>query len=280
MKTKTILLFFVALALSLAATTAHAAIDTLKVHSAKMNLDVDVIAVTPDNYDASGATAYPVVYLLHGAGGNHFHWLGIKGRRLSEIATAKGMIFVCPSARNSWYWDSPVDPKLQYETFVARELTAYIDKNYRTKADRTGRAITGLSMGGHGGLYLSMRNKDIFGAAGSTSGGVDIRPFPPTHWDMDKALGEFNDQTKALWDEHTVMVQADGLKNGELAIIFDCGFDDFFFEVNNALHAKLLAMKIDHDYIVRPGGHNGEYWNNALDFQLLFFEKFFVKNAK
>ena len=54
----------------------------------------------------------------------------------------------------------------------------YIDGHYKTITDRKGRAITGLSMGGHGGLWTAIRHKDTFGACGSTSGGVDIRPFP------------------------------------------------------------------------------------------------------
>ena len=68
----------------------------------------------------------------------------------------------------------------------------------------------------------------------------------------------------------------DNLKNGELKIIFDCGLDDFFLEVNRNLHKKLMDRKIDHDYIERPGGHNVAYWHNSIDYQVLFFEKFFA----
>ena len=50
--------------------------------------------------------------------------------------------------------------------FVAKELVEYIDKNFATKADRSGRVITGLSMGGHGGMWLSIRHQDIFGRRG------------------------------------------------------------------------------------------------------------------
>ena len=74
----------------------------------------------------------------------------------------------------SWYWNSPVDPKSQYETFISDELIKAIDSKYKTIKNRTGRAITGLSMGGHGALYLAIKHQDVFGAAGSMSGGVDI----------------------------------------------------------------------------------------------------------
>jgi S-formylglutathione hydrolase FrmB len=63
---------------------------------------------------------------------------------------------------------------MKYETHVATEVPAFIDKQYRTIADRSKRAITGLSMGGHGGLYLGWRHSDFFGACGSMSGAIDI----------------------------------------------------------------------------------------------------------
>ena len=138
-----------------------------------------------------------------------------------------------------------------------------------------GRAITGLSMGGHGGLWTAIRHKDTFGACGSTSGGVDIRPFPK-NWDMAKRLGDY-ESNKEIWDTHTVINQIDKIQNGDLAIIFDCGEADFFIQVNKDLHNRLLEKKIDHDFITRPGGHTGEYWNNAIDYQILFFDKFFKK---
>lgn len=133
-------------------------------------------------------------------------------------------------------------------------------------------------MGGHGAMWLSFRHKDVFGAAGSTSGGVDIRPFP-NNWEMSKQLGNESDNQE-VWNNHTAIMQIDRIKNGELAIIFDCGYSDFFFEVNNDFHKKLLKYKIDHDFLVRPGSHNGEYWKNSIDYQILFFKKFFGKNKE
>lgn len=67
------------------------------------------------------------------------------------------------------------------------------------------------------------------------------------------------------------------LKPGQVNIIFDCGTDDFFFEVNENLHKALLEAKIPHDYISRPGAHTHEYWRNAILFQLQFFNQQFKK---
>ena len=131
-------------------------------------------------------------------------------------------------------------------------------------------------MGGHGAMWLSFRHKDIFGAAGSTSGGVDIRPFP-NNWNMSEWLGK-ESENQEVWEKYTVINLVEHLKNDELALIFDCGYSDFFFEVNNNFHEKLLKYKIDHDFIVRPGAHNGDYWRNSIDYQIVFFNKFFNRN--
>lgn len=254
-----------------------AEIDTLMVESPSMNKKVEVVVIVPEIAKGAEASACPVVYLLHGYSGNAFSWLTIKPD-LPRIADEKGLILVCPDGQNSWYWDSPKNPDYCYETFISSELLRYIDTHYRTITDRKGRAITGLSMGGHGALYNALRHKDRFGAAGSTSGGVDIRPFP-LNWEMSNQLGVYEANRK-LWDEHTVVNQLDGLSNGDLALIIDCGVDDFFLKVNKDLETLLLSKKIDHDFILRPGAHNAAYWANSIDYQLLFFEKFFKINPK
>ena len=272
MKKKNIL--SIALLLILAAPSFAAKVDTLLVNSPSMNKDVQVVVVTPDAALGKKAVACPVIYLLHGYGGNAKTWIGVKPN-LPQIADEKGIIFVCPDGKNSWYWDSPKNPAYRYETFVSSELVKYVDAHYKTIADRKGRAITGLSMGGHGAMWNAIRHKDTFGAAGSTSGGMDIRPFP-LNWEMAKQLGEFA-HNKKLWDEHTVINQIDKIENNDLAIIIDCGESDFFLNVNKDLHNRLLARKIRHDFTTRPGGHTGNYWNNSIDYQILFFDKFFKK---
>ena len=69
------------------------------------------------------------------------------------------------------------------------------------------------------------------------------------------------------------------LKPGSLALIIDCGYDDFFYHVNLDLHNKLLEEKIPHDFIIRPGGHSWTYWSNSVPYQMLFFSRFFAKAA-
>lgn len=263
------------LLLLLACLSAQAAtVDTLQVKSRKMKQDIPCIVIAPD---AQPGKAYPVLYLLHGHGGHYKTWLDLRPD-LPQLADRYGMIIVCPEGRNSWYWDSPLDAGSQFETFVAQELVGHIDRHYPTLRRREGRAVTGLSMGGHGAMWLSIRHQKTFGAAGSMSGGLDIRPFPH-NWNLKEHLGE-RDENQARWDNHTVINQLDKLENGRLALIIDCGYSDFFLEVNHRFHQQLLDRGIDHDYILRPGGHTAEYWRNAIDYQLLFFSKFFKKQGR
>lgn len=250
-----------------------ATVDTLAVHSASMNRDIAVVAILPDG--VTSERPCPVVYLLHGYGGNEKAWLGTKPT-LPEIADREGIAFVCPNGENSWYLDSKVRPNTLFETFVTAELLPAIESRYPVISDRSGRAITGYSMGGFGAISLSMKHKDLFGAAGSTSGGLDIRPFPQ-NWEIPQLLGPITENPEA-WEAATPINLIPQIENGDLAIIIDCGYDDFFFGVNNDFHAELLKRGIMHDFYVRPGGHTHPYWNNALDYQIVFFRKFFDRN--
>jgi S-formylglutathione hydrolase FrmB len=260
--------FFLLLSLRVSA----AQVDTILIHSPSMNKDIKCVVILPAVHDDTLAR-WPVIYLLHGWSASYAQWPATAPQLVQE-ADHLGILFVCPDGGyDSWYFDSPVDSSVRYETFVTKELIPYIDAHYSTWTDRAHRAITGLSMGGHGALYLAMRHKDLFGAAGATSGGVDFRPFPD-NWGIKKDLGDFSTH-RAEWTAHTVISATGDLHNGELALIFDCGVDDFFLTVNRALHQRLLEKKIDHDYVERPGGHNGAYWRNSIDYQVLFFYKYF-----
>nr|WP_294795306.1 alpha/beta hydrolase-fold protein [uncultured Mucilaginibacter sp.] len=251
-----------------------AKVDTVETYSDAMKKKIKAVVVTPDNYAAG--TQYPVVYLLHGAGGNYSDWVK-KGGKVADNADLYNVIIVCADGGvTSWYWDSPVDPTYKYETYITKELIPFIDKSYKTIKNRNGRAITGLSMGGHGGLYLGIRHQDIFGAAGSMSGGVDIRPFPK-NWDMAKRLGDYATNPDN-WEKYTVTNQLHLLTPNSLAIIFDCGTEDFFYKVNTELHDKMVERNITHDFIVRPGAHDWRYWSNAVNYELLYFNLFFKKN--
>lgn len=264
------LLFLIAIALG---TNSFAArVDTVSTYSAAMKKAIPAIVVTPDAYDA--ARSYPVIYLLHGYSGDCYNWMKIAGDIIRETADRNQVIVVSPDGGySSWYFDVPNDPDYQYETYVGRELIAQIDSLYSTRAHSSGRAITGLSMGGHGALYLAFRHPDVFGIAGSTSGGVDFRPFP-LNWDLPKRLGSYAEHPEN-WENQTVINNLHRITPNRPKIIVDCGTEDFFYTVNLRLHEKLLENNLPHDYISRPGKHDAAYWKTAIQHQLLFMTEAF-----
>lgn len=268
MKLKSIILGLALAVASTASATDVKQSDTITVSGKYLDTPMKVTIVAPTQYFAAGDTAtYPVVYLLNGHGGNYRNWGTIVS--LDNLANEFGCIIVCPSGMNSWYWDSPVKPGMQMESFIINVLVPHIDANYRTRADRRYRAVTGFSMGGHGGLWLGIRHSDVFGSAGSTSGGVDIIPFP-TRWSMPLMLGEYKDNPER-WEAHTVKNLVKDLKPGQINMIIDCGTEDFFYKVNCNLDSALNARKIHHVFITAPGAHNGAYWSKSIYPQMQFF---------
>lgn len=254
--------------------TVNAAIvDTVETFSPSMKKNIKAVVITPDNYKE--AKELPVVYLLHGYSANYSAWI-TKGAGFEKAADFYNMIIVCPDGNNSWYWDSPIDEKFKYETYVSNELVKWIDGRYKTIKSREGRAITGLSMGGHGAMYLAFKHQDVFGAAGTMSGGVDIRAFP-NNWEMAARLGKYAENPE-LWEKNTVINMLHLLTPNSLALIIDCGTEDFFFRVNDHLHQQLVMRNIPHDYISRPGAHDWKYWSNAINYQLLFMSNYFNRN--
>ncbi len=252
-------------------------IDTMSVYSPCMQKKSEVIVIVPDTL-LDTQDKFPVLYLLHGYGGDYASWLKL-APDLGRIADENRMMLVCPDGGvRSWYINSPIDSTFRYETHFIEELIPWVDDHYRTLRDRKFRAITGLSMGGHGAFYLAFRHPDVFGAAGSMSGGLDLRQFTAS-WNLkEKILGD-TICCKENWEACTVINVANSLVDGQLQIVFDCGLDDFFLEVNRAFHQKLITKHIAHDYTERPGEHNSKYWRNSLDYHILYFRKFFESST-
>ncbi len=229
--------------------------------------------ILPGDYDepATAGRRYPVVYLLHGIGGHEDEWL--QGSRIAEYAAGRQTILVCADAAQRCYVDS-ADGTSLCETMVAHDLVAWMDRTYRTIPRREARALMGLSMGGYGALYLSLRHPATFCAAVSLSGALHIgqdrvaetrpdrahvdRLFPATlagreQWDL------FAQVRIAPW---TVRVAL----NWKLL----CGTEDGLIDINRAFHHYLLAKDVAHEYDEYPGGHTWAFWDahatESLDF--------------
>lgn len=284
---KLFLLTFCCLAYSLNSMAAK--VDTIEMKSEKMQKMVKAAVVTPQSYTAN-QSAYPVLYLLHGGTGSFRDWLNSVPDKqlLHKLADQYNIIIVTPDGGpTSYYFDSPIDKTSQYETFISKELIGQIDASYRTIKDKKGRIIAGLSMGGHGAMYIATRHPELYSAVGSMSGVMDINTATwkvPDEFAKSRAenfvklLGPAKEGA-VPYPGHTIIDMSDELKASGLAIIFDCGVDDFLIETNRHLHQLLVDNKTPHDYIERPGMHNWEYWENALYYQMLFFHKVLALNG-
>lgn len=247
-------------------------VDTVSIYSNSMHKYINAVVIQPDSYKKR-KNSFPVVYLLHGYAGNYSNWI-TQVPALNQYADTYQTLIVCPDgAYSSWYFDSPVDTAYKYETHIATEVVGFIDKNYRTIADKNHRAITGLSMGGQGALFLALRHSNIFGAAGSMSGVIDLKESKNTY-DISKRIGDTILHAKE-WHDFSVINLIENYTNTDVKIIFDCGDKDIFINANRRLHQKMIELKIKHEYIERPGEHSWQYWSNAIPFQLLFFQRFF-----
>ncbi|MFY9464086.1 MAG: alpha/beta hydrolase-fold protein [Sediminibacterium sp.] len=249
-----------------------AVVDTVSVNSASMKKSIKTVVIRPDTYSA-GDQRFPVVYLLHGFGGRYNNWIS-RVPQLKQLADDLQLIIVCPDgAKGSWYFDSPVDSSYRYESFVGTEVPEFIDANYKTIANRKARAITGLSMGGHGGLFLGFRHADRFSACGSMSGALHVTVIRKGYQVEDR-LGDTLVNQK-YWNDWSVLNVIDQKPVEPLAIMIDCGTEDRVLPMSRLVHEKMIRLKIPHDYTERPGNHDWLYWSNAIQYQLLYFSKHF-----
>jgi S-formylglutathione hydrolase FrmB len=265
----------VALSFFVLLSSSAASVDTVSIYSNSMHKQIKAVVIKPGSYKTK-TNRFPVVYLLHGYDGWYSNWI-IRVPELVKHADTYQTIIVCPDgSKASWYFDSPLDTAYRYETHIVQEVVGYVDKHYRTLANKNHRAITGLSMGGHGALFLGLRHADVFGAAGSMSGGVDLKESR-NRFEISKRIGDTLNYAKN-WQQLTVVNLIEQHANTPLVISFDCGLNDFFLGGNRLLHQKMMALKIPHEYTERPGNHNWDYWANAITYHLLFFQKFFNKS--
>ncbi len=266
-----------------------AKVDSLEIKSSSMKKSFKAAVVLPTSYEKN-TNSYPVMYLLHGGAGHFRDWLTQTPDKMlvKNLADWYNIIIVMPEGEAfSWYMDSPYDPASQFETHIIKEVIPTVDNTYRTIKNNKGRVITGLSMGGHGAIYLSARHPEMFCAAGSMSGAMDMN-FANAKMDIDrlkatnerfqKLLGT-SDPNSEVFVKNSIMNMTDTIKKNGLSLFIDCGVDDFLIGGNRELHHRLVYNGTSHDYIERPGGHSWDYWQNALPYHVLFFQNVLKKNG-
>ncbi len=128
--------------------------------------------ILPSNYDTDKTADYPVLYFLHGLGGNEQLLLNSGGMDLiQDLRDQKKIgefLVVAPNGGRSFYINSR-DGKVRYEDFFIQEFVPYIESHYRIRATRKTRCITGVSMGGYGALHLALRHPSLFSAVSAHS---------------------------------------------------------------------------------------------------------------
>lgn len=266
----------------------QAKVDTISVYSPSMKKNLKAAITFPSSY-SKGDQRLPVLYLLHGGSGafNDWHQKVTEKGLVNKMAEQYNLIIVTPGVGPaSYYYDSPIMDSVKYETYITAELIPHIDKTYRTLAKKESRAISGLSMGGHGAITLSAKHPELFVTAGSMSGVMNIdtrmwkvpEDFRNTRLEGQKAmLGAIN-YDAPTFNPYTAVGLVDKIKENKLALIIDCGVDDFLIETNRQMHQLLVANGIAHEYIERPGAHTWQYWTEALPVHLFFMNKYLQRD--
>lgn len=260
-------------------------LESMTLHSSLLNRQVRYSVYLPPDYYTSNRR-YPVTYLLHGLGDNETSWIQFgavdhimdEGIRSGDIPA---MIIVMPDAGATWYMND-YQNKLRYEDMFVQELVPFIDSTYRTRAKRDFRAISGLSMGGHGALLLAMHHPDLFRSCAALSAAIRTDEAMAAMPD-DQYARWFNtifdltqkgeNRITVHWKRNSPLTLARSAPETDLKQVrwyLDCGDDDALTEGNALLHLAFLQRGIAHEYRARDGAHTWPYWRSGLPAALKF----------
>lgn len=231
--------------------------------SQAMKHDVGYCIYLPPRYAEPSERRYPVIYNLHGAGGNEARTVynaqvlheGIVAGRWPE------MIMVFPNGGKATMYQDSADGRFLAETTFIKELIPHIDQQYRTIAARQGRCIEGFSMGGRGSTHLAMKHPELFCSLFNQAGNVYptsqmtgpefAAVWPTTYLGSDPIKLQENDSFRLLEQN------LDKIK-GKLRIQIACGTQDAgHLATVRDFHQALLRHGVDHTYLEIEGlGHN------------------------
>jgi endo-1,4-beta-xylanase len=231
-----------------------------------LGAEVSYLVYLPPDYEQQ-TQSYPVIYWLHGLGGNqrggaslfvpHVDSAIRKGSLPpSIVVSVNGMV-------DSFYCDS-VGGKRPVESVIIKDLIPHIDQTYRTVARREGRVIQGYSMGGFGAGHLGFKYPELFGTVVVDAGALIGEPAlkGPNLSGLFKDM--FDDDLERFQAEHPTQVvtkNAAQVRN-KMRIRIGVGKDDWLLVRNRELHELLDRLKIEHEYEEVPGiAHNpAEYY--------------------
>ena len=201
-------------------------------------------------YLPAGYTAeksYPILYLLHGYGGNQNSWLDDgKASSYTSAAIDGGtvcpMVIVMPDGMNAFYTDGYQDG-MQYETYFFEELLPAVEAKYNAGGSRSKRAVAGLSMGGFGASYYALKHPDMFCLCYAMSGAFSVEGIPSLY----EIVNGYTDARRAQFPAFTMEVGTEDQVPG-------------LYDSNVAFDAFLTEKGLEHTFVSRPGIHEWVFW--------------------
>jgi enterochelin esterase-like enzyme len=220
----------------------------------------------PPDYLRAPKRVYPVLYMLHGNGGNYTEWsdsyLPEQADRMIVAGEIQPLIIVMPDDGETTYWAN-WDSGPRWGDYVTDDVVSVIDQRYRTQPDPAGRAIGGLSMGGLGALNLALQHPDVFGVVGAHSPSVRLEPDP--------ALWFLTGQN--FWENNPVWLVQHRGGGDSLKVWMDAGSEDVWLPNIEAVHTALVGEGVHVDWHVFPGPHEAIYWIDHVPDYLRFYSE-------
>lgn len=237
-------------------------VETVQLASALLGRTIPYRVVLPPGYGlfTSRGTRYPVLYLLHGWGGDYDSWLTRSS--LARYAAEHRLIVVTPEGGRGWYTDGAAGER--HESHLLQEVIPDVDRRFRTVAHRRGRGVAGYSMGGYGALKLGFRHPELFVFAGSTSGALDAASRTDDE-SIAQTFGEPGSTVRAENDLPRLAREFPEARRGALPFFYlDCGLGDPWLAANRDFAVVLAERKIAHEFRQLPGGHTWPYWDKQV----------------
>ena len=269
----------------LAHATGHAECHTLP--SRVMHGEVPYCVLLPPSYDKDKTRRYPVLYFLHGLGGNEQMFVDSGAWNLTEDMWEQRKlgeyVIVTPAGDTSFYINSH-DGRHPYEDFLVEEFLPSVERHYRIKAGRASRGIAGISMGGYGALHMAFRHPELFSSVSAHSAALIEKMPTLTAASMQQSFlsrilgGVFGSPVdRVFWQRNDPLTLARSAHLAGLHIYFDCGKnDDYGFDAGaSALDKALTARGIPHEFHLYPGEHSWSYFAEHLPASLEFHAKAF-----
>lgn len=268
----------VILTLLLSATASASSITNVKFPSAQLGREWTYNVYLPNGYQP-GRRNYPVLYLLHGNGGNENNW-AVSGniKQTADHLIARGeippTIIVMPSAGTTWY----VDRKEKMESAFIKDLIPHVDNTYSTIKAREGRMIAGLSMGGYGTVRFVMKYPELFRSAAALSPAIYDPEVPENSSARRVGIFGENEFDPAVWTalNYPQFFESFLAKKLQVPMYINTGDDDIFLIHRDAtnLYERLRAVGQPAELRILNGGHTWDVWASTIGEAMKYMSRF------